>query len=310
MQAQIVCAGSTGGTFHPPSGEGSNVPANVMSGFAPRGSHVARRGSSVLPLCVPGPRGVMSRVAARGPEGGSTPSRDMASIGQPISQVSRELGASTKEARGRPLRAQIVCAGSTGGTFHPPRRGRDLMPPHGARRRLAPRRSPGRTPVPLRRAAVRGRAPPGSCARAPGFVSGVRGGGWEGGAEEGGRGACGEPGARLGGGDGRLDCARGARPWEGGGITRGAAVRGGPRGRLGGGHGAWVPERLGWRGVRGSSVGGRARARGPGGCGARRAGVGGGAGGLGRAWGAARSEAAAPPYAGASLGRARKFSKS
>ena len=34
-----------------------HFPANVMSGFAPRGSHAARRGSSVLPLWVPGPRG-------------------------------------------------------------------------------------------------------------------------------------------------------------------------------------------------------------------------------------------------------------
>lgn len=32
-------------------------PQTLMSGFAPRGSHVARRGSSVLQLCVPGPRG-------------------------------------------------------------------------------------------------------------------------------------------------------------------------------------------------------------------------------------------------------------
>lgn len=57
-----------------------------------------------------GAPGVTSRVAARGPKGGSTPSRAMASIAQPINQVSRELGASTKKARGGPLQAQIVCA--------------------------------------------------------------------------------------------------------------------------------------------------------------------------------------------------------
>ena len=56
------------------------------------------------------PGGGVSRVAARGAKGGSPPSRAMASSAQPINQVSHELGAWTKKARGRPLQAQIVCA--------------------------------------------------------------------------------------------------------------------------------------------------------------------------------------------------------